>query len=222
MLRRMFLSPFFMPIAFMAVWLLFMGGVYLVFSQDVLSVTKDGALIEHITHLGYIGLISMLLIVCDDYKDKIRSWGVFLFLSFCAFLREMGIQHHLSRTDTTPFKSRFFLNPNNPLSEKIIYGVLLLVVLGAVLYLIMKYAKYLAYSFFKFDMISWSVAVLCMVGVVAKIVDRFPSKWRKAHDGIPLSDEVYQICQLVEESSEMFLPYIAVVILWQYHLREKH
>lgn len=111
--------------------------------------------------------------VCDDYKDRIRTWGIFLFLAICALLREEGIQHHLSRTDTTPFKSRFFLNPNNPLSEKIVFGLVLLVVAGAVAYLAVKYSKHLVQSFFKFNPVTWSIAVLCTVGVCAKIVDRF-------------------------------------------------
>lgn len=220
-MKKIFLSPFFMLVSFLVMWLLFMGSVYFFFPEEVLNITKGGALIEHVTHLGYIGLLVVLMVVCDDYKDNIRSWGMFLFLSLCAFLREMGIHHHLSRTDTTPFKSRFFLNPNNLISEKIIYGALLLVVFGAVLYLAIKYSKHLVRSFLKFDTVTWSVAVLCTVGVAAKIIDRFPAKWRKAHGGVPLSDEVYQFCQLVEESGEMFLPYIAMLILWQYHLMKK-
>lgn len=222
MLKKYFLSPFFMPVTFLAGWLLFMGIVYFGYSEDVLKLTEQGELIENVTHFGYILLIAVLLAVCDDYKDSIKSWGMFLFLAMCAFLREMGIQHHLSRTDTTPFKSRFFLNPNNPVSEKIIFGALLLVVLGAVLYLAFKYSKHLVRSFFTFNPITWSIAVLCTVGVAAKIIDRFPSKWRKAHGGVPLSDEVYQLCQLVEESSEMFLPYIAAAILWQYREWKKN
>ncbi len=222
MCKKIFLSPFFMPIAFMVMWSVFLGVVYFGFPEDVLKITKEGELIEHFTHLGYVLLVGVLLVVCEDYQDKIKSWGIFLFLALCAFLREMGLQHHLSRTDTTPFKSRFFLNPNNLISEKIIFGALLFVILGAVLYLAVKYSKHLVRSFLRFDVISWSIAVLCTLGVFAKIIDRFPSKWRKAHNDVPLSDDVYQICQLLEESSEMFLPYIAIVILWQYHLLKKN
>ncbi len=222
MLKKIFLSPFFMPVAFLAVWLSFMGVLYFGYPADVLRFTEEGKFIEIITHLGYITLIAVLLVVAADYQDKIKSWGIYLFLALCALLREMGIQHHLSKTDTTPFKSRFFLNPNNPLSEKIVFGAMLLIVAGAVVYLAVKYSKHLVHSFFKLNTVTWSIAVLCMVGVCAKIIDRFPSNWRKAHNGVPLSDEVYTICQLLEESSEMFLPYIAALILWQYHLLKKN
>lgn len=217
-MKKLFLSPFFMPVAFVVLWLSFLGGIYFGFPEKVLAVTLEGELIENITHFGYVLLIGCLLAVSNDYKDKMGTWGAFLFLAMCAFLREQGIQHHLSKTDTTPFKSRFFLNPNNPLNEKIIFGLVLLIVAGAVLYLAIKYAKHLIISFFKMNPVTWSIAVLCTVGVCAKFIDRFPSNWRKAHNGEPLSDETYAICQLLEESGEMFLPYIAMVILWQYRM----
>ena len=94
-------------------------------------------------------------------------------------------------------------------------------VLAAVLYIAFKYAKHLVVSFFKLDAITWSIATLCFVGVVGKIVDRYPSNYRKAHDNVPLPDNIYTFLQIVEESSEMFLPYLAILILWQYHLKIK-
>ena len=220
-MKKIFMSPFFVPAAFLILWLSFMGTVYYGFPENVLKVTVEGELIENITHIGYVLLIGMLLVVCDDYKDRIRTWGILLFLAICALLREEGIQHHLSRTDTTPFKSRFFLNPNNPLSEKIIFGLVVLVVAGAVAYLAVKYSKHLVGSFFKLNPVTWSIAVLCTVGVCSKIVDRFPSNWKKAHGGVPLADETYALCQLVEESGEMFLPYIAIAALYQFRLQKE-
>ncbi len=221
-MRKIFLSPFFTVIAFAVLWVAFMGALYYGFPQDVLRFTYEGEFIETITHIGYVLLIGVLLMLGNDYRDKMASWGCFLFLAMSAFLREQGIQHHLSHTDTTPFKSRFFLNPHNPWSEKIIFGLVLLIIAGAVGYLAVKYTKHLIRSFFKLDTVTWSVAVLCTVGVFAKLVDRFPSNWKKAHGGVPLPTETYTVCQLLEESSEMFLPYIAIVILLQYHFRLKN
>ena len=223
MMKKIFMSPYFTPVVFLALWLSFVGAIiHFYYPDGILPLTEENGIVEAFTHFGYVVLIGVLLAVCDDYKDKVRTWGIFLFLALCALLREEGIQHHLSRTDTTPFKSRFFLNPNNPLSEKIIFGAVLLIVAGAVVYLAVKYSKHLVQSFFKLNPVTWSVAVLCTVGVCAKFVDRFPSNWRKAHDGVPLSDGVYAVLQLLEESSEMFLPYIAVAALWQYRLMQKN
>ena len=219
MIKKIFLSPFFVPVFFVVLWAMFVcNAIFMHEGNDaILAVTKEGGIIEDISHVGYIFLIALLLLVSNDYRDKIRSWGIYLFLAICAFLREEGIHHHLSKTDTTPFKSRFFLNPNNALSEKIVFGIFLLVILCVVIYLAHKYAKHLVKSFLKLDTISWSIAVMCTIGVVSKYIDRFPANWRKAHGGVELSDDVYTMFQLVEESMEMFLPYIACLILIQYH-----
>lgn len=222
MINKIILSPFFVLGTFLVLWGGFVSYVYFFNTDSILSFTVEGGLIEFVAHFGYVLLIGGLLLVSNDYRDKIRTWGILLFLALCAFLREAGIHHYLSKTDTTPFKSRFFTSPNNPLSEKIIYGMLLLVIVGAVLYLAYKYAKPLVVSFFKFDVISWSVGLMCFIGVVSKYIDRFPANWRKAHGGVYLPDDVYAVFQLVEESMEMFLPYIALVILIQYHILKKN
>ena len=61
---------------------------------------------------------------------------------------------------------------------------------------------------------------MCTIGVASKILDRFPANYRKS-TGVELSENTYAIMQLVEESSEMFLPYLAIFIIIQYHLELK-
>ena len=223
MFKKIFLSPFFAPVAFLFAWVMFMKACFVYApTNHVLELTEDGEIIDTIAKMGYVILIAVLLLVCNDFKDRLHAWGIYLFFAICCFLRESGIQHHLSQTDTTPFKSRFFTNPNNLLSEKIIFGAVLVIVLAAVLYLAIKYAKHLVTSFFKLDTITWSVATLCTVGIVGKIVDRYPSNYRKAHDNVPLPENIYTFLQIVEESSEMFLPYLAILILWQFHLKTEN
>ena len=220
MFKKIFLSPFFMPVAFIVLWLALMGGIFGCCADDLLSQTEDGAMVDVLAKCGYLLLISLLFVWADDFSDKVRSWGIYIFLTMGCFLRESGIQHHLSTTDSTPFKSRFFLNPDNPVYEKIIYGMVLLLVGGCVVYLGIKYAKHLVKSFFKLDTLTWSIAVLCTVGVAMKIIDRFPSNYKHAHH-VRLSDSAYALSQLMEETGEMFLPYIAIAILVQYHLLRK-
>ena len=90
--------------------------------------------------------------------------------------------------------------------------------LAAIIYLAVKYTKFLISSFFKLNTVTWSTAVLCTVLVCAKFADRFPSNWKKAHDNVPLPVNQFETWSLLEESSEMFLPYLVIVIMWQYHL----
>lgn len=217
-MKKIYLSPFFTPIAFVLSWGLLLATVLIYFPEQKFKITEDGEIIELFTNIGYMGLFAALLYFSKDYRDKITSWGIYLFLSMCAFLREAGIQHHLSRTDSTPFKSRFFLNPNNPWGEKIVFGLLLLIVFGAILYLAVKYSKHLILSFFKLNTVTWSTAVFCCTLVFAKFADRFPGNWRSAHNGVSLPRAQIEIWSLLEESSELFLPYLVIIMLSQYHL----
>ena len=222
MFKKIFLSPYFAPVAFLVLWIAFMKGCFLYAPNgNALVLTEDGQVIDTVAKMGYVLLIAVLLLMTDDFKDRLKAWGIYLFFAICCFLRESGIQHHLSTTDTTPFKSRFFLNTNNPLSEKIIFGTVLLLVLAAILYIGFKYAKHLITSFFKLDTLTWSIATLCAIGVAGKIVDRYPSNYRKVHNGVGLDEHIYVFLQVVEETSEMFLPYLAILIVWQYHLKLK-
>ncbi len=220
MFKKVFLSPFFMPIAFIVLWFSLMEVIYYNFADDLLLQIEDGAMVDVWAKCGYLLLIALLFVFADDFKDKIRSWGIYVFLAMTCFLRESGIQHYLSTTDTTPFKSRFFLKAENPLYEKVIYGFILLLVFWCMAYLAVKYGKHLFKSFFKFDTITWSVATLCVVGVAMKIVDRFPANYKHAHH-MRLPEDMYVLCQLAEETGEMFLPYIAIAILYQYRFLKR-
>jgi len=221
MWNKLFLSPFFTPIAFILCWSLEIFSVCSLHPQEILQQTLDGAFIDVVAKIGYIFLVVLLFFLYRDFENKMLSWGIYIFLTIGCFLRESGIQHCLSKTDTTPFKSRFFLNPENPMYEKILFGLVLLLILGVIAYLAVKYAKHLVKSFFKLDTVTWTIAVLCVTGVVSKIIDRYPSNYRKAHGGVSLPEDVYAVFQLVEELSEMFLPYLAMLALLQFHFLNK-
>lgn len=219
-MKKNFLSPFFTPIFFLITWGLILAVVLIFFPEQKFTITKDGHIIDIATYAGYALLIASFFFFYGDFKGRNAKidWIIFLVLSVCALLREAGIQHHLASVDTTPFKSKFFLNPMNPIHEKIIFGLVLIVVFGMVAYIAIKYTKHLITSFFKMNTITWSIAVLCCDLVFAKFADRFPGNWRKMHDGVSLPRESIDLWSLLEESSEIFLPLIAFIALWQFHI----
>ena len=189
-MKKITLSPFFAPLFVGVTWGVFLAIVLIFMPEKKFELTENGHVLDIVTYTFYGFLFVAMFYYKKDFKNKKIDWYVFLFLSVCAFLREAGIQHHLSKTDTTPFKSRFFLNPNNPLSEKIIYGLLLLVVFSCVLYLAIKYSKHLIVSFLKLDTITWSIATLCTSGVLSKIFDRIPSNYRHNHNNVSMSRDL--------------------------------
>lgn len=217
-MKKIFTSPFFTPVIFTVLWVSLVAVVLFFYPNQKFAITTDGEILDIITNVGYVLMIATMLILAGDYREKTTSWGIFLFLGIAAFLREGGIQHHLSKTDTTPFKSRFFLNPDNPVSEKIVFGLILLVIFGALGYLAVKYTKHLITSFFKLNPITWSTAVFCVVLLCAKFADRYPSNWRSMHDKTSLPQEQIAFWSLMEESLEMFLPYLVIVTMLQYHI----
>lgn len=217
-MKKIFTSAFFTPIIFTVLWATMVTVILVFYPEQKFSITEDGEMIDVITNVGYVLMIALMLILAKDYSEKTTSWGIYLFLGIAAFLREGGIQHHLSKTDTTPFKSRFFLNPDNPIGEKIVFGLILLLIFGAVGYLAIKYTKHLITSFFKLNPVTWSTAVFCVVLVCAKLADRYPSNWRSAHGDQSLPREQIEFFSLMEESLEMFLPYLVMIIMLQYHI----
>lgn len=220
-MRKLFLSPFFSPLFFMVLWSALVLTVLIFYPEKTFEITTDGELIDVATYTSYGLMLLTMVCVFRDFKQKRLSWLIYLMLGVCALLREAGIQHHLSKTDSTPFKSRFFLNPDNPLSEKIFYGAVLLILFGAILYLAIKYAKHLTTSFFKLNTITWSIATFCSVLVFAKFADRFPSHYRHVKNLDVLPRSFIDLWSLLEESSELFLPLLVVIAFWQYHILKK-
>ena len=223
-MKKYLTSPLFAPVFFSLIWLLWMCCT-LIFAYDQLPILLEkGGVIEIITNLAYIPLLLAYVWFAKMFWQQGRSakidFVLFVGLGIAAFLREMGIQHWIPSQDTTAFKSRFFLNPNNPLSEKIFADALLLALLAALLYLGFKYGKHLIVTFFKMNPITWSIATLCTIGVIAKFVDRFPANYKHC-TGFPLPEQLRLNIEVIEETSETLLPLIAAFIFVQYGLLRK-
>lgn len=222
-MKKIFLSPFFTPLFYSVLWGTLLAVVLIFFPEQKFAITVDGQIIDICTYTGYALMLVTMLCLAKDFAGNKLCFGIYFALGIAALLREAGIQHHLITCDTTPFKSKFFLNPGCPVSEKILYGAVLLVIFGTLIYLGIKYAKHLITSFFKLNTLTWSIATFCTVLVFAKFADRFPSNWRHMQGLEELPRSFIDIWSLLEESSEMFLPYLVIIIFMQNHLlrREK-
>ena len=213
------------PIFFSLIWLTWMCCIFIFQSDNLASlIDKNSGFLEEITNWAYLPLLFAYICFAKLFWAKGKSartdFVLFVALGIAAFLRENGIQHWIPSKDTTAFKSRFFLNPDNPLSEKILAGFLLLLLLAVILYLALKYTKHLISSFFKMDPTTWSIATLCTLGVFGKFIDRFPSNYKHSA-GVPLPEQLTINLGIVEETSEIMLPLIASFILLQYWLLKK-
>ncbi len=191
--------------------------IYRYFAGDT-TFFDDWHTCDIITYIMWGFAIVALLAFFKDFQGKKQriAYAMIFFLMIAAVLREMGIQHWLASTDTTAIKMRFFTNPNNPLSEKIITAMLVLTVAAVVLYLIWQYAPRIWRGFWNKEPMYWSICTLCAFGVAGKFIDRLPSNYFKS-TGQHLSDELTFYCKLFEEGSEATLPLIILVALVQFH-----
>lgn len=216
-MKKYFLSPLFAPVT--AILLMFVLGVMAVFSRvnGIYTFFDDGYFCDTVTYTLYLALFFALLLFYGDFKGKRLTWGILLFLDIAAVLREAGIQHWLTTTDSTAIKLRFFTNPKNPIHEKIVAGLLVLIVISAVLYLIWKYAPKIWRGFWNKEPMYWSICTLCGMGIISKIADRFHGNWMK-YTGEALSPQAYFFSIMIEETSEATLPLMALIALMQWHL----
>lgn len=196
--------------------------VFVFFPHTIPWISDEGQLIDIITYAGYGLLFLSLYALLRDFREdgKLVDYFVYLFLAAAAMYREAGIQHWLASRDTTAIKMRFFTNPDNPLSEKILTALFIAGILAAVAYLAYKYFQVCFDGFFRMETISWSIAALILCGVVSKTVDRIPRSPLGVLLGLD-ADASIASWEVIEEIMEIFLPVIATIILWQYHLLRK-
>ena len=215
---KLILNPLTAGIISVISLLVFKGIEYVFYPDDPLFFYEANHGLEYITYGLYaVAGLTAVSFWRDFIKtDKQSTWIVLMGLWLAAFLREMGIQHWLTRHDTTAIKLRFFTNPNNPLHEKIISCVLVLAVLGMAGWLLIKYFKQMIRGFFHLSPLYWSIATFGGMGLISQICDRFPSNYFKA-TGLRLDSDTTIWLKLFEEGGEACLPIIFALAFIQYH-----
>ena len=223
-MKKLFLSPLFAGLFVVFCMVLYYALSYAFrLKYGAFDIEKIGVT-EVLTYLFYAIAGGVLLYLHKDFlhTPKQNTYFALCFLWLVALLREMGIQHWLTQHDSTAIKIRFFTNPNNPLHEKIITATLVLLVVGVIAYLLIKYFKKMIVGFFKFQTIAWTIATFGGLGIVTQLADRFPANYVKS-TGEHLTEPVRFALKIFEEGGESLLPLIFAIGLWQFHfiLRKK-
>lgn len=181
--------------------------------------TADGGFVDVARYVGYAALLVVL------WKNRgvleKRSFRMFVFFAVAAVLREAGIQHWIASRDTTAFKIRFFLNPYNPLHEKILAFVLLAAVGGLFVYAMVLWLIPDFKGFFEKYAGSWTVIALLSAGALCKIADRLHGNLAKYGIQMPREGAWFSFFELMEESLEMMLPYLGIIAVLQFRADKK-
>lgn len=221
---RKYLNTFWFSPAVVATALLLSCALAFSFFPDRLTdFTKVWGPTDWATYVCYFVLFAVLGVYRTDFQTKFEKniRIVFCFFAGAAFLREAGIQHWLTFTDSTAFKLRFFTNPANPLYEKCIAFFCLAAVSGLFIYAMVLYLVPAFKGFFLKMAGSWTIITLLSAGAVCKIVDRLPGNLKKAGIILDRDGTLFGICQICEETMEMMLPVLAVIALMQFHQDKK-
>lgn len=218
-MRKFFISFYSAPVTVLLVLLLSYILAFSLFSGQLTNFTEEGGPVDIITYCCYFALFAALFFYRHDFqtKEEKRAHKIFCFWAVTAFLREAGIQHWLTTTDSTAFKIRFFTNPNNPLCEKILAFALLALVGVMFIYSMYLYLIPAFKGFFRKMTGSWSVITFLSAGALSKIVDRLPGNLRKHGLDLDRSGIIFGVCQICEETLETCLPILAIVMLIQFH-----
>lgn len=213
--KNWFYHPFFAPILVIILTVFPLANWFLLDRNTAIWITF--IVDDYITVALY--LIALVVVYIyrpkdNDRKQNFNFW-LFEFVILGAFLRELGIQHWLTRTDTTALKIKFFLNPNNPVSEKMVAGLFLFLWAIIALYLLKRYALFMIREFFKLNATVWTIATTCIVTVFAKFIDRYPDNYSR-FTGKPLSLFWDTGCSSFEEIYEAYIPILLMIAVIQF------
>jgi hypothetical protein len=214
-MKNLILSHFFAPVLVYFAWSMWVIITLTFFGGIVPELTCNGGFTDITTYSLYGCVIFCFLLFVKDFYNagKVKDYIAFVLLTIVCILREMGAQHWLTTTDTTAIKIRFFTNPNNPLSEKIVAALVILIVVSLIGYILFKWAIPTVKGFFKLNPLSWSVATLGAFGLIGKLIDRTRTDfWSKFGEQITNSTDIW------EETLEAMIPFTAIIILIQFHI----
>lgn len=207
--------PFFSPVLVIVLFVLPLANWFLLDRQTAIRMTVIAD--EYITIVLYFVAMVVLWYYRPKDNNRVQNFNFWIFeiVTLGALLREWGIQHWLTQTDTTALKIRFFLNPANPVSEKIVAGLFLLFWAAIAIYLIREYAIFMIREFFQGNAVVWTIATTCAVTVFTKFIDRYPDNYRR-FTGESLSLFWDTGCSSFEEICEAYIPVLIMIAAIQF------
>ena len=217
---KKFMNKFYISTALTIILLLLSYAIaFSFYADDLTAFTDDFGALDWFTYCGYASLLAALFCFRTDFKStrEKRMFALFCFFAVAALLREAGIQHWLTETDTTAFKIRFFTNPATPPAAKAVSAFCLLLTGSAFVYAMYVYLIPAFKGFFRKKAGSWTIITLLSAGALCKIFDRLPSNLAKHGFLIDRSGVWFGACQIMEETLETSLPVLGILALIQFH-----
>lgn len=116
----------------------------------------------------------------------------------------------------TVYKMRFLKAAEIPLAPKLFVCGFFGLFFASVAIPLIRYIKPLFRGFFRFEPVAWTMATFGAVSTAVIVIDRIPSKLRKA--GVDLGDSALALVKTLEEGGEMVMALLALLAILQSHL----
>lgn len=163
--------------------------------------------------------------VAGDTKRKCLWAALWSLLAVMAIVRQTDLHKILfaqiwpdiaSTFKGTVYKMRFLKAGHIPFVPKLFVCGFFALFFAAVAIPLIRYIKPLFKGFFRFEPVAWTMATFGAVSTAVIVIDRIPSKLRKA--GVDLSDSAVALVKTLEEGGEMVMALLALLAILQSHL----
>jgi hypothetical protein len=194
-----------------AVYVLLVVGIYLLPEKIAHEMVKENGLIEVLSAAGYFLLCVFL--IRFNYTGAIKTGFAPVFFLFFLGLRELDF--HVRFTTMGIFKTKFFVSPQVPFTEKIIVTLFILSLIAyGVIYLRRTLPG------FKKDLPSgWPYAFSIVAAVGCVFISKLLDGNSKIFEALfPMLENPRMLSVTMEECLEMFIPVFFIRALFQYRL----
>ncbi|MEX3314542.1 hypothetical protein [Sulfitobacter sp. PS-8MA] len=173
------------------------------------TLLAEGGFYESLSVLGY--LLGIAALIWTLRGGILRVWYLPLVLAVMAG-RELDLDKSLFTRGL--FKARQYTGDNVPLGERLIAGLILVVIVTAILLMLWRHARPFMAALIRGR--AWAGAVLLGIGftVAYKLLDGIARKL--APLGIEISADAERTALVVEEIGELGIPlmFLAAILLW--------
>lgn len=157
-------------------------------------------------------LLAVLGLLWRPAHTERWSWLAVCGLCWAAGAREMD--WHKQWTGKSVLKVSFYLS-DAPATHKLLALLAVLCVLACVVYLLLRYGRCLWQALWRGDAFARTIATLLASVVFTKIMDRSVNVLTQDF-AVTIAPSVVQLVSMVEEGTEMSLPLMVALAVWQH------
>lgn len=177
---------------------------------------KENGIIETASVFGYF--LCAVLIVYKGKLNYLKKYYYVFIVIVCFMLRELDF--HKRFTTMAMFKIRLYTSNTVPLTEKIIVGIITLLLIFVVLTMIIRHARDFIYGLKNKSTISYGIFI---AGVLLGISFTLDGLGRKLKDfGVGISSQTSMYAGTMEEVLELGIPIILFLTLSAHFKRKKY